>query len=51
MDETEAYDPTWRDDAELDALLLAAKVAGLGDLDRALDVPHGYRVIQCEPEI
>ena len=33
MDEPQTYDPTWRDDAELDALLLAAKVAGLADLD------------------
>ena len=32
MDEPQTYDPTWRDDAELDALLLAAKVAGLADL-------------------
>lgn len=39
MDDNEAYDPTWRDDAELDALLLAAKMAGLADLDGALDIP------------
>lgn len=39
MDDNEAYDPTWRDDAELDALLLAAKMAGLAALDGALDIP------------
>jgi hypothetical protein len=45
MDENEAYDPTWRDDAELDALLLAAKMAGLADLDGALDIAEGHRAI------
>jgi hypothetical protein len=37
MDENDPYDLTWRDDAELDALLLAAKIVGLADLDGALD--------------
>jgi hypothetical protein len=45
MDETEDYDPTWRDDAELDALLLSAKITGLADLDGALDVQSGLRAI------
>jgi hypothetical protein len=45
MDDNEAYDPTWRDDAELDALLLAAKMAGLADLDGALDIRKGRRAI------
>jgi len=45
MDDNEAYDPTWRNDAELDALLLAAKMAGLADLDGALDIPKGHRAI------
>jgi hypothetical protein len=45
MDETETYDPTWRDDAELDALLLAAKVVTLARLDGALYIRNGYRAI------
>jgi hypothetical protein len=48
MDDNEAYDPTWRNDAELDALLLAAKMAGLADLDGALDIPKGHRAILAE---
>lgn len=48
MDENDAYDPTWRDDAELDALLLAAKMAGLADLDGALDIPEGHRATLAE---
>jgi hypothetical protein len=48
MDENEAYDPTWRDDAELDALLLAAKMTGLADLDGALDIPEGRQAILAE---
>jgi hypothetical protein len=50
MDETETYDPTWRDDAELDALLLAAKVVTLADLDSALDIRNGYRAIALQRE-
>jgi hypothetical protein len=37
MDDNESCGPARRDDAELDALLLAAKIAGLADLDRALN--------------
>jgi hypothetical protein len=48
MDENEAYDLTWRDDAELDALLLAAKMTGLGDLDAALDIPEGHQAILAQ---
>jgi hypothetical protein len=48
MDENETYDPTWRDDAELDALLLAVKITGLADLDGALDIPEGCRAILAE---
>jgi hypothetical protein len=46
MDENETHDPTWRDDAELDALLLAAKITGLADLDRTLDIRTGYRALR-----
>lgn len=45
MDGSEPYDPTWRDDAELDALLLAGKITGLADLDGALDIGAGHRAI------
>jgi hypothetical protein len=45
MDENEAYDPTWRDDAELDALLHTAKITGLAGLDGALDIRTGLRAI------
>jgi hypothetical protein len=45
MDDNETYDPTWRADADLDALLLAAKIAGLADLDGALDIKAGHRAI------
>jgi hypothetical protein len=45
MDDNETYDPTWRDDAELDALLLAAKITGLADLDSALDIRAGHRAV------
>jgi hypothetical protein len=45
MDDSEPYDPTWRDDAELDALLLAAKIIALADLDGALDTQAGHRAI------
>jgi hypothetical protein len=45
MDGNETYDPTWRDDAELDALLLAAKITGLADLDGALDIRAGHRAV------
>ena len=45
MDDSETYHPTWRDDAELDALLLAAKVRGLADLDAALDIRAGHGAI------
>lgn len=45
MDDNETYDPTWRDDAELDALLLAAKITGLAGLDGALDTQAGHRAI------
>jgi hypothetical protein len=48
MDENETYDPTWRADAELDALLLAAKVTGLADLDGALDIRTGHRAILAQ---
>jgi hypothetical protein len=45
MDDSETYEPTWRDDAELDALLIAAKITGLKDLDGALDIQAGHRAI------
>lgn len=45
MDDNETHDPTWRDDAELDALLLAAKITALTDLDGALDTQAGHRAI------
>jgi hypothetical protein len=45
MDDSETYNPTWRDDAELDALLLAAKMSGLAGLDGALDVQAGHGAI------
>jgi hypothetical protein len=45
MDSSEPYDPAWRDDAELDALLLAGKIIGLADLDGALDTGAGHRAI------
>jgi hypothetical protein len=48
MDDSETYDPTWRDDAELDALLLAAKITGLADLDATLDIRTGHRAITAE---
>jgi len=48
MDENDPYDPTWRDDAELDALLLAAKIIGLADLDGALDIWTGHRAILAQ---
>jgi len=48
MDENDPYDLTWRDDAELDALLLAAKMAGLADLDGALDIWTGHRAILAQ---
>jgi hypothetical protein len=48
MNDNETYDPTWRDDAELDALLLAAKITALADLDGALDIPEGHRAIRAE---
>jgi hypothetical protein len=48
MDENDPYDLTWRDDAELDALLLAAKITGLADLDGALDIWTGHRAILAQ---
>ena len=45
MGSNETYDPTWRDDAELDALLLTAKITGLADLDGALDIQAGHRAV------
>ena len=48
MDENDPYDLTWRDDAELDALLLAAKIIGLADLDGALDIWTGHRAILAQ---
>jgi hypothetical protein len=48
MNDNETYDPTWRDDAELDALLLVAKITALADLDGALDIPEGHRAIRAE---
>ena len=36
MNEPEEYNLTWRDDAELDAILLAGKIIGLADIERAL---------------
>jgi hypothetical protein len=48
MDENETYDPTWRDDAELDALLLVAKITGLAELDGALDIRTGHRAILAQ---
>jgi hypothetical protein len=45
MDDSETYDPTWRDDAELDALLLAAKIRGLADLDGVLGIRAGHGAI------
>ena len=45
MDDNETYDPTRRDDAELDALLLAAKITGLTGLDGALDLRAGHQAI------
>lgn len=48
MDENDPYDLTWRDDAELDALLLAAKITGLADLDGALDIWTGHRAIPAQ---
>lgn len=48
MDENETYDPTRPDDGELDALLLAAKITGLADLDGALDIRTGHRAILAQ---
>jgi hypothetical protein len=48
MDENDTYDPTRRDDAELDALLLAAKITGLAELDGALDIRTGHRAILAQ---
>ena len=48
MNEQERYEPTWRDDAELDALLRAGKVIGLADIDRTLDIKAGYQAIPVE---
>jgi hypothetical protein len=36
MNEPGRYEPTWRDDAELDALLRTGKIIGLADIDHAL---------------
>lgn len=38
MNEPEECDPTWRDDAELYAFLLAGKIIGLADIDGALGI-------------
>lgn len=48
MDENDPYDLTWRDDVELDALLLAAKITALADLDGALDIRTGHRAILAQ---
>lgn len=38
MNEPENTNPTWRDDAELDAFLLAGKIIGLADIEVALNI-------------
>jgi hypothetical protein len=48
MNEQERYEPTWRDDAELDALLRTGKIIGLADIDRTLDIKAGYQAIPVE---
>jgi hypothetical protein len=48
MGDQENYDPTWRDDAELDALLLRAKLATLKSLDKAMDYDAGLQSIKTQ---
>jgi hypothetical protein len=48
MNEQQRYDPTWRDDAELDAFLLAGKVIGLANIESALGIKAGHRAILAD---
>src|SRR5690242_12206275 len=48
MNEPGRYEPTWRDDAELDALLRIGKIIGLADIDRALDFKAGHQAVPVE---
>ena len=48
MNEPGRYEPTWRDDAELDALLRTGKIIGLADIDHALDIKAGYQAVPVQ---
>lgn len=47
MNEPERYEPTWRDDAELDALLRTAKIIGINDIDASL--ADGAKELRHQP--